>query len=106
MGVVEKIALQFNKDIFNVSDINTLATPLVDQVNNSFVQAQLWGKNVGVCIIGRNLARDLDAVGGSALIDCAPATRESMFGTAVSAAFSQGTNSSGLTEPSSRTADP
>ena len=51
------------------ANINTLATPLVDQVNNSFVQAQLWGKNVGVCIVGSNLARDLDAVGGSALID-------------------------------------
>jgi monoamine oxidase len=99
MGVVEKIALQFNKDIFNVSDINTLATPLVDQVNNSFVQAQLWGKNVGVCIVGSNLARDLDAVGGSALIDYALATMESMFGSAVSGAFVKGNNSSWLNDP-------
>jgi hypothetical protein len=44
------------------------------------VQAQLWGKNLGVCIVGSNLARDLDAVGGSALIDYALATMESMFG--------------------------
>ncbi len=87
MGVVEKIALQFNKDIFNVSDINTLATPLVDQVNNSFVQAQL---------------RDLDAVGGSALIDYALATMESMFGSAVSGAFVKGNNSSWLNDPYSR----
>jgi hypothetical protein len=72
--------IQFNKDIFDVDDISTLATPLVDKVNNSFVQAQLWGKNLGVCIVGSNLARDLDAVGGSALIDYALATMESMFG--------------------------
>jgi hypothetical protein len=31
-------------------------------------------KNVGVCIVGSNLARDLNAVGGSALIDYALAT--------------------------------
>jgi monoamine oxidase len=99
MGVVEKIALQFNKDIFNVGEINTLATPLVDKVNNSFVQAQLWGKNIGICIVGGNLARDLDAVGGSALIDYALATMESMFGSAVSGAFVKGNNSSWLNDP-------
>src|SRR2546429_3286516 len=90
MGVVEKIALQFSKDIFNVGDINTLATPLVDQVNNSFVQAQLWGKNVGVCIVGSNLA------------SYALATMESMFGSAVSGAFVKGNNSSWLNDPYSR----
>lgn len=102
MGVVEKIALQFNKDVFNVGAINTLATPLVDKVNNSFVQAQLWGKNVGICIVGGNLARELDATGGSALIDYALATMDSMFGSSVSGAFVKGNNSSWLTDPYSR----
>ena len=59
MGVVEKIALQFNQDIFNVGTINTLATPLVDKVGNSFVQAQLFGKNIGICFVGGDLARSL-----------------------------------------------
>jgi monoamine oxidase len=102
MGAVEKIALQFNKDVFNVGTINTLATPLVDKVKNSFVQAQLWGKNVGICMVGGNLARDLDAIGGSALIDYALATMESMFGSAVSGAFVKGNNSSWLNDPYSR----
>jgi monoamine oxidase len=102
MGVVEKIALQFNKDIFNVGDINILATPLVDKVKNSFVQAHLWGKNVGICIVGGNLARDLDAISGSALIDYALATMESMFGSSVSGAFVKGNNSSWLNNPYSR----
>jgi len=102
MGVVEKIALQFNKDVFNVGEINTLATPLVDKIDNSFVQAQLWGKNVGICIVGSNLARDLDAVGGNALIDYALATMESMFGSSVSGAFVKGNNSSWLNDPYSR----
>jgi hypothetical protein len=44
---VEKIALQFNKDVFSVREINTLATPLVDKINDSFVQAELWSENVG-----------------------------------------------------------
>jgi monoamine oxidase len=99
MGVVEKIALQFNKDVFNVADINTLATPLVDIVNNSFVQAQLWGKNVGICIVGSDLARELDAIGGNALIDYALATMESMFGSSVRGAFVKGNNSSWLNDP-------
>ena len=78
--------LQFNKDVFNVGEINTLPTPLVDKVNNSLVQAQLWGKNVGICIVGSNLARDFDAIGDSAFIDYALATMESMFGSSVSGA--------------------
>jgi len=84
--VVENIVLQFNKDVFNVGEINTLPTPLVDKVNNSLVQAQLWGKNVGICIVGSNLARDFDAIGDSAFIDYALATMESMFGSSVSGA--------------------
>lgn len=99
IGVVEKIALQFNKDIFNVGTINTLATPLVDKVANTFVQAQLWGKHVGMCIVGGDLARDLDAAGSTALIDHALATMVSMFGSAVSAAFVRGQSSSWLSDP-------
>jgi monoamine oxidase len=95
-------AIQFNKDVFNVGEINTLATPLVDKVDNSFVQAQLWGKNVGICIVGSSLARELDAVGGNALIDYALATMESMFGSSVSGAFVKGSNSSWLNDPYSR----
>jgi monoamine oxidase len=59
-------------------------------------------KNVGVCIVGSNLAKDLDGVGGSALIDYALATMESMFGSAVSGAFVKGNNSSWLNDPYSR----
>ncbi|MGA8566937.1 MAG: FAD-dependent oxidoreductase, partial [Candidatus Binataceae bacterium] len=99
MDVVEKIALQFNKDIFNVGTINILATTLVDKVGNSFMHAQLWGKNVGICIVGGDLARDLDAAGCTALIDYALATMVSMFGSAVSAAFVKGNNSSWLSDP-------
>ena len=97
--MVEKIALQFNKDIFNVGTINILATTLVDKVGNSFMHAQLWGKNMGICIVGGDLARDLDAAGGTALIDYALATMVSMFGSAVSAAFVKGNNSSWLSDP-------
>jgi hypothetical protein len=56
--------------------------------------AQLWRKNIGMCIVGGNLARDLDAVGGSALIDYALAAMESIFGSSVSGAFIKGNNSS------------
>lgn len=99
MGVVEKIALQFNQDIFNVGTINTLATPLVDKVNNSFVQAQLFGKNIGICFVGGDLARSLIAAGGTALVDFALATMESMFGSSVSGAFVRGQSSSWLSDP-------
>ena len=99
MGVVEKIALQFNKDVFNVGTINTLATPLVDKVNNSFVQAQLFGKNIGICFVGGDLARSLIAAGGTALVDFALATMESMFGSSVSGAFVRGQSSSWLSDP-------
>lgn len=99
MGVVEKIALQFNQDIFNVGKINTLATPLVDKVNNSFVQAQLFGKNIGICFVGGDLARSLIAAGGTALVDFALATMESMFGSSVSGAFVRGQSSSWLSDP-------
>ena len=99
MGVVEKIALQFNKDVFNVGDINTLATPLVDKVNNSFVQAQLWGKNVGSASSAATSRESSTRIGGSALIDYALATMESMFGSSVSGAFVKGNNSSWLNDP-------
>ena len=80
MGVVEKIALQFNTDVFKVGEINTLATPLIDKVDNSFVQAQLFGKNVGICFVGGDLARSLVAAGATALVDFALASMVSMFG--------------------------
>lgn len=99
MGVMEKIALQFSKDVFNVGEMNTLATPLLDKNNNSFVQAQLWGKNVGICIVGSDLAKSLDATGGNAPIDYALATMESMFGSSVSGAFVKGNNSGWLSDP-------
>ena len=31
----------------------------------------MWGNNVGICIVGGDLARDLDAAGSTALIDYA-----------------------------------
>jgi monoamine oxidase len=62
----------------------------------------LWGKNVGICIVGSGLARDLDAIGGSALIDHALTTMESMFGSSVRGAFVKGNNSSWLNDPYSR----
>jgi monoamine oxidase len=98
-GALEKIALQFNTDIFKVGEINTLATPLVDKINNAFVQAQLWGTNVGVCFVGGDLARTLVSAGSTALIDFALATMESMFGSAVSGAFVRGESSSWLSDP-------
>jgi monoamine oxidase len=99
VGALEKIAIQFNTDIFKVGEINTVATPLVDKVNNAFVQAQLWGTNVGVCFVGGDLARTLVSASGTALVDFALATMESMFGSAVSGAFVRGKSSSWLSDP-------
>ncbi len=99
MGVVEKIALQFNTDVFKVGEINTLATPLIDKVDNSFVQAQLFGKNVGICFVGGDLARSLVAAGATALVDFALASMVSMFGSSVSGAFVRGQSSSWLSDP-------
>jgi len=99
MGALEKNALQFNTDVFKVGESNTLATPLVDKVNNAFVQAQLWSTNVGVCLVGGDLARSLVAAGSTALVDFTLATMESMFGSAVSGAFVRGRSSSWLSDP-------
>jgi monoamine oxidase len=98
MGAVEKVALQFSKDVFNAK-MNTIATPLVHKVENSFVQAHLFGTNVGICTVAGDLARSLAALGESALIDHALAMMEAMFGSAVSAAFVRGSASSWLTDP-------
>jgi len=98
MGAVEKVALQFSKDVFNAK-MNTLATPLVNKVENSFVQAHLFGTNVGICTVAGDLARNLAALGETALIDHALSAMEAMFGSAVSAAFIRGSASSWLTDP-------
>ena len=98
MGAVEKVALQFSKDVFSAK-MNTLATPLVDKVKNSFVQAHLFGANVGICTVAGDLARSLAPLGETALIDHALSVMEAMFGSAVSAAFIRGSASSWLTDP-------
>ena len=98
IGAVEKVALQFSKDVFSAK-MNTLATPLVDKVKNSFVQAHLFGANVGICTVAGDLARSLAPLGETALIDHALSVMEAMFGSAVSAAFIRGSASSWLTDP-------
>jgi len=99
MGALEKVALQFSKDVFSTK-INTLATPLVDKVENSFVQAHLFGTNVGICTVAGDLARNLAALGETALVDHALAAMEAMFGSAVNAAFvKKSSASSWLTDP-------
>ncbi len=88
MGVLNKIAVGFSKDIFGPQvSTNTVVLPLRDTNLLPFLVTQLWDQNVALCFVGPVLGVELEKAGRTAMIAFALSQVAEMFGSSSLKAF-------------------
>jgi monoamine oxidase len=68
MGTFEKIFVGFSSKVFGDMPSNSWIYPYEDRLDLPILQAPLWGGNVGLCIVGADLAFELRKAGTGAMI--------------------------------------
>lgn len=71
MALVEKVGLQFSKNVFGPVGTNTFAQLLKNKPLIKLIESRFWGHNMGVCIVDGPTAADLAKQGQPALVDFA-----------------------------------
>jgi monoamine oxidase len=87
MGVFNKIAIEFSRDVFGLP-ANSVVSPLVDHEANPLVFVKPWGSNVGIVLVGGEQSATLEQAGPAAMVEFGMSTLRGLFGSAVDAARS------------------
>ena len=66
LGVFNKIAIDFSRDVFGGLAANSVVNPLVDREDTPLVFVKLWGSNVAIVLVGgeRSIALEEGGPGG------------------------------------------
>ncbi len=88
LGVFNKIAIDFSRDVFGGLPVNSVVNPLVDREDTPLVFVKLWGSNVAIVLVGGERSIALEKAGPAAMVDYGLTTLTSLFGSGILAARS------------------
>jgi monoamine oxidase len=79
-GLIEKVWLEFSRDVFQGVETNTMATLLADQPHVQLAQSKWWGSNASMSLISGATVKDVEKDGTRGLIQYALTAVRNVFG--------------------------